>query len=415
MQISKLICAVLLSVPLCASAQQKNGSPNNSTADKANAKQGATSEVKVNEHVVLKPASKVVTDSAITSPANAKLALASNNSGTAIEKSSNGVKPPKAYAASNPYKHVPMLGDMDYYGKNHKAMLEYTKSYLKNHGDRLARMNAPARGGKYFAIIDKVLMKNKMPLELKYLAVIESALNNNAVSPVGAVGPWQFMEGTARHMGMTVNGNRDDRRDWSRSTAGAAKYMNYLYDIFGDWLLVIASYNSGPRPVMNAISRTGKRDYWAIKQYLPKETQNHVLAFVATATLMERMPNYLASGVPANFKWESLNYRSGDKGPDVGLSTPETPKNPLLIRFGEEELKKMALVRIKSVIDLDILSNALEMDRRLIGRWNYDYFAYMEDFKPGDSYNLRIPKEKLDSYIEKKDFIERQSAKQALQ
>lgn len=436
MQIKQFISAVFISVPLLTSAQQQGDNPTlpirgrqqasvvsqNKQApvvNKANAPATVKNSEQLNDIALTPPAKVVVTGNELAdksaksgnkvlTPADAKMALASQPT----DKKPTFVTPPKPLMNS-PYKCVPMLGDVDYYGKNHKQMLDYTKNYLRNNGGRLARVASPMRGGKYFSIIDKVMDKNKMPRELKYLAVIESALNNGAVSPVGAVGPWQFMEGTARHMGLTVNGNRDERRDWYKSTVGACKYLNYLYDQFGDWLLVIAAYNSGPRPVMNAISRTGKSDYWAIKKYLPQETQNHVLAFVATATLMERMGGYLSSGVPNDFQWESLNYASGKAG--AGVAEAAQPVNPLLQKFGEEELKKMALIRIKTIIDLDLLSNYLNLDRRQIGRWNYDYYSFMDNFKPGDTYNLRIPKEKLDEFIEKKDYLERQSAKMNMQ
>src|SRR5690606_11816518 len=115
------------------------------------------------------------------------------------------------------------------------------------------------------------------------------------------------MAPTARDMGLVVNRRRDDRRDLRKSTHAAAKYLSYLYGELDDWLLVVAAYNSGPRPVLNGISRTGKKDFWAIKQYLPKETQNHVLAFVATVIIMERLNAYIEPGLPSNFDWSSLN------------------------------------------------------------------------------------------------------------
>src|SRR5690606_26251905 len=115
--------------------------------------------------------------------------------------------------------------------------------------------------------------------ELKYLAVIESALNNKAVSRVGAVGPWQFMAPTARMMGLNVSSKRDERTDWTKSTIAAAKYLSILYDQLNDWLLVVAAYNSGPAPVLRAINRTGSNSFWDIKPFLPRETQGHVLAF----------------------------------------------------------------------------------------------------------------------------------------
>lgn len=390
MQLKKILCAII-ALPVCAAAQQKVKTEQPESTAKAN----------VVEQVVLSPVAKTVKDSLVVAPKDnkatpAKLAMAEVN---------QAVKPVKEVAESL-FKPVPLLGELEYYGRNHNQMLEYTKNYMRNFSGRLNSINRPEKGGRYFAIIDKILEKNSIPKELKYLAVIESALNNNAVSPVGAAGPWQFMPSTGQLMGLTVNGRRDDRRDWAKSTQAACKYLTYLYDQLDDWLLVVAAYNSGPRPVINAIKRTGKHDYWAIKPYLPKETQNHVLAFIATATIMERLNDYLPSGLPANFNWASLNVVKGKAG-----AAPAPPKNPLLAKFGEEELKKMAMVRIKTPIDLDLLANTLGMDRRQLGRWNYDYYDYMDTYKAGATYNLRIPKEKLNDFIEKKDHLERQSAK----
>lgn len=393
MQLKQFFCVVALSVPLTVAAQNIN-------LNNAHAPTRAT------ENMVLNPGVKVVNDSsvvdtkaneAMSSPAAAKLALAEVN--TKANTFPTTVKP-----TNSPYKKVPLLGDVGYFGKNHKQMLEYTRQYMKSQQKRLFNMASAERGGKYFPIIDKIMDEQQMPRELKYLAVIESALNNQAVSPVGAVGPWQFMAATARHMGLSVNKGRDERRDWHKSTKAACKYLNYLYDQFDDWLLVIAAYNSGPRPVINAISRTGKSDYWAIKKYLPRETQNHVLAFVATATIMEQLSPYLETGLPEDFDWASINSSNSS----VSVAAPV---NPLLVKFSEEELKTMAMVRIKNPIDLDLLSNMLQLDRRQIGRWNYDYYDFLDNFKPGSTYNLRIPKDKLDAFIEKKDYLERQTAK----
>lgn len=391
MQLKKLFCAII-ALPVCAAAQQKADKP-----------LSITKASPIAEQVVLSPVTKTVKDTLLvakqdnkTAPGAAKLAMAEVN---------QAIAPVKAITEAI-FKPVPLVGELEYYGKNHMQMLEYTKNYMRNFCGRLNTINGPEKGGRYFTVIDNILEKNSIPKELKYLAVIESALNNNAVSPVGAVGPWQFMASTGRLMGLKVNGRHDERRDWAKSTQAACKYLTYLYDQLDDWLLVVAAYNSGPRPVINAIKRTGKSDYWTIKPYLPKETQNHVLAFIATATIMERLNQYLPAGLPDNFNWASLNAAKGK-----GLTAPSAPANPLLAKFGEEELKKMALVRIKTPIDLDLLANSLGLDRRQLGRWNYDYYDYLDAYQSGATYNLKIPKEKLDSFIEKKDQLERQSAK----
>jgi membrane-bound lytic murein transglycosylase D len=126
-----------------------------------------------------------------------------------------------------------------------------------------------------------------MPMELKYLAVIESALNPNAVSPVGAAGMWQFMAPTGKMYGLKTSVHYDERRDVVKSTEAAIKYLRNSYRIYGDWLLVIASYNCGPGNVNKAIRRAGgKKNFWAIQQYLPRETRGYVPAFIAATYMM---------------------------------------------------------------------------------------------------------------------------------
>ena len=134
----------------------------------------------------------------------------------------------------------------------------------------------------YLPIFEEALEAYQMPLELKYLPVIESALNPTAVSRVGATGLWQFMLTTGKAYGLEVNSLVDERRDPVKASYAAARYLRDLYRIFGDWNLVIAAYNCGPENINKAIRRSGgKRDYWEIYPYLPKETRGYVPAFIA--------------------------------------------------------------------------------------------------------------------------------------
>ncbi len=134
----------------------------------------------------------------------------------------------------------------------------------------------------YMPIFEQALDTYQLPLELKYLPIIESALNPTAVSRAGATGLWQFMLATGKAYGLEVTSYSDDRRDPVKSSIAAARYLRDLYNIFGDWNLVIAAYNCGPENINKAIRRSGgKRDYWAIYPYLPKETRGYVPAFIA--------------------------------------------------------------------------------------------------------------------------------------
>ena len=139
----------------------------------------------------------------------------------------------------------------------------------------------------YFPMIEDIFDSYGLPVELKYMAVIESALNPNAVSRAGATGLWQFMYSTGRMYGLTINSVVDERRDPDKATHAAAKYLKDLYGIYNDWILVIAAYNCGPGNVNKAIRRSGNRkDYWEIYYRLPRETRGYIPAYVAATYAM---------------------------------------------------------------------------------------------------------------------------------
>ena len=140
----------------------------------------------------------------------------------------------------------------------------------------------------YFPLFEEVFDRYNIPLEMKYLAVVESALNPKAKSPVGATGIWQFMYPTGRMMDLEVSSYVDERMDPIKSTEAAAKYLKQLYGIFDDWDLALAAYNSGPGNVNKAIRRSGgKTNYWEIRRYLPRETAGYVPSFQAVMYLFE--------------------------------------------------------------------------------------------------------------------------------
>jgi len=139
----------------------------------------------------------------------------------------------------------------------------------------------------YTPIFEEALEANGLPLELKYLPVIESALNPMATSHAGAAGLWQFMVATGKQYGLEVNSLVDERRDPVKSSFAAARYLKDLYNIFGDWSLVIAAYNCGPENIKKAMHRAGgEADYWKIYPYLPRETRGYVPAFIAANYVM---------------------------------------------------------------------------------------------------------------------------------
>lgn len=143
-----------------------------------------------------------------------------------------------------------------------------------------------SRSMVYFPIFEEILRKHNMPTDLKYLSIVESALNPNAVSPVGAAGLWQFMAPTGKQYGLRINSTVDERRDPYAATDAAARYLADLYNRYGDWNLAIAAYNCGPGRVNSAVRQGGKSDYWEVAKFLPNETRNYVPAFIGVAYAM---------------------------------------------------------------------------------------------------------------------------------
>ena len=160
------------------------------------------------------------------------------------------------------------------------------KSFLKNRRKAFANQMAVAQ--YYFPLFEEALAKQNVPLEIKYLAVVESALNPKAVSKMGATGLWQFMYHTGKQYNLNIDHYVDERSDPLKSSEAAAQYMTNMYTIFNDWDLVLASYNSGPGNVTKAIRRSGgQQNFWNIKKFLPQETQGYVPAFLATMYIYE--------------------------------------------------------------------------------------------------------------------------------
>lgn len=171
--------------------------------------------------------------------------------------------------------------DIRYSADVQKHIKAYTKYNKKGTEVILGRTSI------YFPMFENILRDRGLPTDLKYLAVIESGLKPTATSKVGAAGLWQFMKSTGRMMGLQVNNTLDERRDPVKSTEAAAEYLKYLNEKFGDWTLALAAYNCGPGNVRKAIRRSGgKRTFWEIKNFLPRETRNYVPKFIAVTYLM---------------------------------------------------------------------------------------------------------------------------------
>jgi len=156
---------------------------------------------------------------------------------------------------------------------------KFVRDYTKRNDEDLEKIKE--RGDRYFPMMDSIFNLYHLPTELKYLAAVESELKATAVSRVGAVGPWQLMAPTARDLSLKVKGKYDERRNYCKSTIAAAKYLRDLNAQFGDWLLVLAAYNSGPGKVLTAIKKSGSHNFWVLQNFLPAETRGHVKRFIA--------------------------------------------------------------------------------------------------------------------------------------
>jgi membrane-bound lytic murein transglycosylase D len=164
------------------------------------------------------------------------------------------------------------------------AVRSYLDTYLYRRPQQTASMIGWA--AVYFPMFEKALADEGLPTDLKYLAIIESALNPVAISRSGAGGLWQFMKPTARECGLKISSYVDERMDPDKSTKAAVSYLKQLYAMFGNWELVMAAYNAGPGRVRSAVKRAGSSDYWKIARFLPEETRSYVPGFIAASYLM---------------------------------------------------------------------------------------------------------------------------------
>ncbi|HET7116146.1 MAG TPA: lytic transglycosylase domain-containing protein, partial [Hanamia sp.] len=217
------------------------------------------------------------------------------------------------YGFKDLFKNYSYNSSIPYSSQVNPHAESYMEDYLKSHEDFLLHLKKTSV--PQFNFIDRILRQYGLPKELKYLAVIESDLKSTALSPKGALGPWQFMPYTAKDYGLIVNSREDDRTDYFKSTNAAAKYLLYLYKNLKDWLLVIAAYNGGPGRVYSAIKKSGSRNFWKLQYYLPEESRNHVKKFIATHYIME------TGGSDKNIADNKFDY-SSLSDTDSSLLTP---------------------------------------------------------------------------------------------
>ncbi|MEO1515908.1 MAG: transglycosylase SLT domain-containing protein [Bacteroidota bacterium] len=166
-----------------------------------------------------------------------------------------------------------------------KTVKSYINTYTVRKRDKTERMLGKL--DVYFPMFERHLLERDMPIDLKYLPVVESALNPRAISRSGAAGLWQFMPPTGREYGLKINSLVDERKDPTKSTKAALTYLSRLYNKYGDWSLVLAAYNGGPGRVNRAIKRGRSKNFWRIRRYLPAETRAYVPAFIAASYIVQ--------------------------------------------------------------------------------------------------------------------------------
>lgn len=164
----------------------------------------------------------------------------------------------------------------------HSAVLDRISFMMRRRPIFLGRMMG--RAPQYFPLFEEALDRHGLPLELKYVPVLESGLNPLARSGAGATGLWQFMYNTGRRQDLEINSWVDERRDPVAATDAACRFLKRLHEIYdGDWHLALAAYNAGPGNVNKAIRRAGSRDFWKVRRFLPRETAKYVPSIVALA------------------------------------------------------------------------------------------------------------------------------------
>ena len=243
------------------------------------------------------------------------------------------------------------------------------KRYLKTRRTSMSRLMGLSHF--YFPMFEEALDKEDIPLEVKYLAIVESALKPRARSRVGATGLWQFMFGTGKEYDLDVSSYVDERRDPIKSTEAAAKYLARLYKIFGDWDLALASYNSGPGNVSQAIRRSGGyTNYWNIRQNLPRETAGYLPAFLATMYIFEFADEH-------GFK-------------------PERPK----YQYVETDT-----IRVKQMITLDQVAEVTDINIEELQYLNPSYKLDIIPYIKDENYTLRLPRHAIGSFVANEDKI----------
>jgi membrane-bound lytic murein transglycosylase D len=291
----------------------------------------------------------------------------------AVNSNSEGLFSKEVFVAAT-------LGGTNGVRLNPKA-LSFVADYMKENWDELQGMRNWGR--PYFNLIENVLTQYGLPKELKYLAVIESNLKPTALSRVGAVGPWQLMPQTARDLGLKVARGNDERKNYYKSTRAAALYLRDLYNELGDWLLVIAAYNTGTSNVYHAIRRSGSRNFWDLQYYLPTESRIHVKKFIGTQYTFEGQ-----GSVTTLTKEEATEQLSGSS------------MYVFHRKLSEDELNNAKTVAISGKYHSSVIARYTLLDPVTFSRYNPDFDKVMAS--SNNSYDLKLPADKMELFAANK-------------
>ncbi len=254
-----------------------------------------------------------------------------------------------------------------------KQVKDYINLYAYKRGQLTSRVVGLSR--LYFPTFEQTLDKYGIPIEFKYLAIVESALNPTAVSPMGATGIWQFMYNTGKLYNLNINSYIDERRDVQLATDAACRYFKDMYEVYGDWLLVVASYNCGPGNVNRAIARAGgSRNFWEISKYLPAETRGYVPAFIAVTYVMNYAKDFNIVPVAPAFSFYEIDS-----------------------------------IGVKNKISFRQLSQSLDIPYDVLAFLNP---TYKKGIIPGEGYKLNLPSGKIALYVANENNIYNTSSKE---
>jgi len=276
---------------------------------------------------------------------------------------------------------------------NPKA-ISFIQSYMDKQGAELTKMKTWAK--PYFNLYDEILTANGVPVELKYLSVIESHLSANLVSWAGAVGPWQLMPDEAARFGLKTS-PIDERTDYRKSTIAAATLLKELYAQFGDWLLVVAAYNGGAGRVKQAIQKKGTKDFWQLQYELPLETRNHVKKFIATHYVMEENARaFDERGRLSAFDERGILSAFDERGRLSAFDERGAHGASVLLQTDIKE------VTISGRFKIGVIAAYLGIVEKELSILNPKFDLVVAT---GKSYTLKLPKDKLEKFEARKNDI----------